>query len=205
MASGLAMVPSGRISTSPGVPKPDRRRRPHVCSAVMADPRRARCCPLGFPLPCFRSRALLCVPWQGAPFSPVEIRAGKLSLQPEALGADQEATNGLKHSETRPRRGSADRAGRNASEHRAGLESSQCGSRPAAITGKVAVVGEASETRSRRSTGVVMAARTGHERCATREVCDRGGERQLHANGEPARASAGGRRWRMGSQYVEAG
>ena len=39
------------------------------------------------------------LPCEGAPFSPVEIRAGKLSLQPEALGADQEATNGLKHSE----------------------------------------------------------------------------------------------------------
>jgi len=37
------------------------------------------------------------VPWQGASFSPVEIRAGKLSLQPEAIGADQEATNDLKH------------------------------------------------------------------------------------------------------------
>jgi hypothetical protein len=35
--------------------------------------------------------------------------AGKLSLQPEALGAGQEATNGLKHFEKRPRRGSADR------------------------------------------------------------------------------------------------
>jgi hypothetical protein len=32
----------------------------------------------------------------------VKIQAGKLSLQPEALGADQEATNGLKHSEKRP-------------------------------------------------------------------------------------------------------
>src|ERR1700720_3052555 len=36
-------------------------------------------------------------------FSPVEDRAGKLSLQPEALGADQEATNGLKHSEKKLR------------------------------------------------------------------------------------------------------
>jgi hypothetical protein len=69
-----------------------------------------------------RSATLLCVPCQGALFSPVEIRAGKLSLQPEALGADQEATNGLKHFEKRPRRGSADRAGRNVSEHQAGLE-----------------------------------------------------------------------------------
>jgi hypothetical protein len=46
--------------------------------------------------------ALLCVPCQGALSSPVGIRAGKLSLQPEALGAGQEATNDLKHSEKRP-------------------------------------------------------------------------------------------------------
>ena len=48
------------------------------------------------------STALVCVPCQGALLSPVEIRAGKLSLQPEALGAGQEATNGLKHFEKRP-------------------------------------------------------------------------------------------------------
>ena len=45
---------------------------------------------------------LLCVPCEGALFSPVKIRAGKLSLQPEALGAGQEATNGLKHLEKSP-------------------------------------------------------------------------------------------------------
>ena len=64
-----------------------------------------------------RSTTLVCVPWQGALLSPVKVRAGKLSLQPEALGAGQEATNGLKHFEKKPRRGSADRAGRNVSEH----------------------------------------------------------------------------------------
>ncbi len=49
-----------------------------------------------------RSTTFVCVPCQGALLSPVEIRAGKLSLQPEALGAGQEATNGLKHFEKRP-------------------------------------------------------------------------------------------------------
>jgi hypothetical protein len=49
----------------------------------------------------FRPDCFVCLE-QGALFSPVEDRAGKLSLQPEALGADQEATNGLKHSEKRP-------------------------------------------------------------------------------------------------------
>ena len=47
----------------------------------------------------------VCVPCQGALLSLVETQAGKLSLQPEALGADQEATNGLKHPEKRPRKG----------------------------------------------------------------------------------------------------
>jgi hypothetical protein len=44
------------------------------------------------------------------------------------------------------------------------------------------------------STGVVVAARTEYEQCATREVCDRGAERQLGTNDEPVRASDGGRR-----------
>jgi hypothetical protein len=52
-----------------------------------------------------RSTMLECVPCEGALLSLVEIQAGKLSLQPEALGADQEATNGLKHFEKRPRKG----------------------------------------------------------------------------------------------------
>jgi hypothetical protein len=46
--------------------------------------------------------ALLCVPCEGVPSSPVEIRAGQLSFQPEALGAGQEATIDLKHFEKRP-------------------------------------------------------------------------------------------------------
>ncbi len=51
------------------------------------------------------SPELECVPGKGALFSPVKIRAGKLSLQPEVLGAGQEATNGLKHFEKRPLQG----------------------------------------------------------------------------------------------------
>ncbi|RTE87842.1 hypothetical protein D6B98_39710 [Bradyrhizobium sp. LVM 105] len=48
------------------------------------------------------STVLVCVPCQGALFSLVKIQAGELSLQPEVLGAGQEATNDLKHSEKRP-------------------------------------------------------------------------------------------------------
>jgi hypothetical protein len=52
-----------------------------------------------------RSTVFVCVPCEGALLSLAETQAGKLSLQPEALGADQEATNGLKHSEKRPLKG----------------------------------------------------------------------------------------------------
>ena len=47
----------------------------------------------------------------------VKVRLGQLSLRPEAQGAVQEATNGLKHFLKRPRRRSAGAAGRNVSEH----------------------------------------------------------------------------------------
>jgi hypothetical protein len=45
------------------------------------------------------SARLLRVPCKGTLSSPVKIRAGKLSLQPETLGAGQEVTNDLKHFE----------------------------------------------------------------------------------------------------------
>lgn len=50
----------------------------------------------------YRSTTLLCVPWEGALFSLVKVQAGKLLLQPEALGAGQEATNGPKHLKKQP-------------------------------------------------------------------------------------------------------
>jgi hypothetical protein len=49
------------------------------------------------------SARLLRVPCKGTLSSPVKIRAGKLSLQPETLGADQEVTNDLKHFEKESR------------------------------------------------------------------------------------------------------
>lgn len=89
------------------------------------------------------------VPCEGALLSLVKTQAGKLSLQPEALGAGQEATNGLKHPKKRPLLGVSGPCG----PQRAGTPSRprnpQCGSRPAHETGKAAVPGEASETRSR--------------------------------------------------------
>ncbi len=51
---------------------------------------------------CSENMESLCVPCEGALSQRVGIPSGKLLLQPEALGADQEVTNGLKHSEKRP-------------------------------------------------------------------------------------------------------
>ena len=49
------------------------------------------------------STQLLCVPCEGTVDQSVRFRPGKLALQPEAQGAVQEVTNGLKHCLKRPR------------------------------------------------------------------------------------------------------
>ena len=49
------------------------------------------------------STQLLCVPCEGTVDPSVKVRPGELSLQPEAQGAVQEVTNGLKHFLKRPR------------------------------------------------------------------------------------------------------
>jgi hypothetical protein len=72
------------------------------CSAPPSEPANSAFLRLSAMGRIVRSTTLECVPCQGARLSPVEIRAGKLSLQPEALGAGQEATNGLKHFEKSP-------------------------------------------------------------------------------------------------------
>jgi len=67
-----------------------------------------------FGSPTGNSLGLLCAPWQGARSHRVRDPAGQLSLQPEALGAAQEETNGLKHSKRKASFGrSASRAGCN--------------------------------------------------------------------------------------------
>ena len=49
------------------------------------------------------STQLLCVPCKGTVDPSVKVRPGQLSLRPEAQGAVQEVTNGLKHCLKRPR------------------------------------------------------------------------------------------------------
>jgi len=61
-------------------------------------------------------RVVMCA-LKGVIGSSVRNRPGQLSLRPEAQGAVQEATNGLKHFLKRPRRGSARYAGCNVSKH----------------------------------------------------------------------------------------
>ena len=48
---------------------------------------------------------LLCVPCQGTIVPSEKVRPGQLALRPEAQGAVQEVTNGLKHSLKRPQQG----------------------------------------------------------------------------------------------------
>jgi hypothetical protein len=70
-----------------------------------------------------RSHRLLCVPCKGTLNPRVEIPTGNVSSQPEALGAVQEETNGLKHSKKRLLLGSQQAVqAATCSEHRAGPE-----------------------------------------------------------------------------------
>jgi hypothetical protein len=83
-------------------------------------------------------------------------------------------------------------------KHRAGLEIVNVGADPPYKRGRSMSTVKRARNATGDPTGVVMAARTGYGQCATREVCDRGEEWQLTANGDPVRDSAGGCRWRMG-------
>src|SRR3954447_8997562 len=74
----------------------------------------------------------------------------QLSLQPETPGADQEATNGLKHSGKSSLLGGSGPCGPQRERTLSSPQNDKCESRPAILTGKVAAVGEASETRTRR-------------------------------------------------------
>ena len=66
----------------------------------------------------------------------MEYPAGKLTLQPEALGATQEATNGLKHSKKKASKGASVPCGLQRAVNTEQAPKSPCESRPAIITGK---------------------------------------------------------------------
>jgi hypothetical protein len=114
----------------------------------------------------------------------------QLSLQPEAPGADQEATNGLKHFGKRSPWGSAGHTGRSTSEHQRGLEMIKRESRPASGTGRPPSSGKRARHAPDGLTGVKVAARMAEHRYATREVCF----------GDHGWQSAGQRRTREGQR-----
>jgi hypothetical protein len=95
----------------------------------------------------------------------------QLSLQPEAPGADQEATNGLKHFGKRSLLGISGPYG---PQHKRTLlrpRKCQCESRPASGTGRPPSSGKRARNAPDDLTGVKVAARMAEHRCATREVC----------------------------------
>jgi hypothetical protein len=125
----------------------------------------------------------------------------QLSLQPEAPGADQEATNDLKHFGKRSLLGISGRYGPQHKPTPMRPRKDQCESRPASGTGRPPSSGKRARHAPDGLTGVKVAARMAEHQCATREVCSGDHGWQPTVSGEPARASAGRNRWRMGPYY----
>ena len=95
----------------------------------------------------------------------------QLSLQPEAPGADQEATNGLKHFGKRSLLGISGPYGPQHKPTPTRPRKDQCGSRPASGTGRPPSSGKRARHAPDGLTGVKVAARMAEHQCATREVC----------------------------------
>ena len=95
----------------------------------------------------------------------------QLSLQPEAPGADQEATNGLKHFGKRSLLGISGPYGPQHKRTPSRPRKDQCESRPASGTGRSPSSGKRARHAPDGLTGVKVAARMAAHRCATREVC----------------------------------
>src|SRR5271169_3631422 len=95
----------------------------------------------------------------------------QLSLQPEAPGADQEATNGLKHFGKRSLLGISGPYGPQQKRTLLRPRKDQCESRPASGTGRPPSSGKRARHAPDGLTGVKVAARMAEHQCATREVC----------------------------------
>ena len=95
----------------------------------------------------------------------------QLSLQPEAPGADQEATNGLKHFGKRSLLGISGPCGPQHKPTPMRPRKDQCESQPASGTGRPASSGKRARPAPDGLTGVKVAARMAEHQCATREVC----------------------------------
>ena len=122
----------------------------------------------------------------------------QLSLQPEAPGADQEATNGLKHFGKRSLWGSAGHTGRSTREHQRGLERINVRADPP--------VERAGRCRQASERDMPLTVSPGYRWQHVWQNVDAQQGKSVSAttagsrlvNGEPARASAGRSRWRMG-------
>ena len=95
----------------------------------------------------------------------------QLSLQPEAPGADQEATNGLKHFGKRSLLGISGPYGPQHKPTPMRPRKDQCESQPASGTGRPPSSGKRARHAPDGLTGVKVAARMAEHQCATREVC----------------------------------
>jgi len=102
----------------------------------------------------------------------------QLSLQPEAPGADQEVTNGLKHFGKRPLLGVSGPYGPQQKRTSSRPRNDQCESRPTSGMGRPPPAGKRARHAPEGLTGVKVAARMAEHQCATREVCssDHGGQ-----------------------------
>src|SRR3954453_3480291 len=95
----------------------------------------------------------------------------QLSLQPEAPGADQEATNGLKHFGKRSLLGISGSYGPQHKPTPMRPEKDKGESHPASGTGRPPSSGKRARHAPVGLTGVKVAARMAEHQCATREVC----------------------------------
>ena len=95
----------------------------------------------------------------------------QLSLQPEAPGADQAATNGSKHFGKRFLLGISGSYGPQHKRTPTRPRKDQCESRPASGTGRPPSSGKRARHAPDGLTGVKVAARMAEHQCATREVC----------------------------------
>src|SRR3954451_14800811 len=95
----------------------------------------------------------------------------QLSLQPEAPGADQEATNGLKHFGKRSLLGISGPYGPQHKRTPTSPRKDKWESRPASGTGRPPPSGKRARHAPDGLTGVKVAARMAEHQCATREVC----------------------------------
>jgi len=122
----------------------------------------------------------------------------RCSSQPEALGAVQEVTNGLKHSKKQPRKGASRPCGLQRVVNTEQAPKNAMGKPTRHNNGE----GRRRRARDEKSTLRFLRGSGGSTR-GKDSRCNKGSlpRSSLASNDEPARASVGLSRWRMGSYY----